>query len=102
MLAHASRGHGHSPSAEPIPKFARLTPEVIEATMQGLSSAIHGDARDAAAAVLRRLRTIVDECVPAHPSGPHQLGALPDIIGTVVTLQYPLIELERFLSDEQS
>ena len=54
--------------------------------------------RDAGAAVVRRLRVLVDESVPDHPSGPLQLGALPDVIGTVVSLQYPLMQLEQFLS----
>jgi hypothetical protein len=84
------------------PAFSRLSPEVVDATCLWLTSAIHGDVRDAGAAVVRRLRAIVDTCVPRHPSSPAQLGALPDIAGTVATLQYPLMQLEQFLSGTPS
>jgi hypothetical protein len=96
----------HSPTmiatAAGTPTLSRLTPDVLDATLNWLTSAIRGDARDAGAAIVRRLRTIVDESVPVHPSGPVQLGALPDVVGTVVTLQYPLVQLELFLSDAPS
>jgi hypothetical protein len=49
---------------------------------------------------VRRLRSYVDGCAPEHPSGPKLLGALPEILGTAVTLQYPLMQLEQFLGGE--
>jgi hypothetical protein len=89
-------------SARSAPSFSRLSPDVLDAICNWLTSAIRGDARDAGAAVVRRLRTIVDESVPERPSSPAELGALPEIIGTVVTLQYPLLQLEQFLGDTPS
>jgi hypothetical protein len=86
-------------TAAGTPRVSRLTPDVLDATLNWLTSAIRGDARDAGAAIVRRLRAIVEESVPPHPSGPMQLGALPDIVGTVVALQYPLVQLELFLGD---
>jgi len=86
----------------PATGFSRLSPQLIDATCSWLTTAIRGDTRDAGAAVVRRLRLLVDESVPEHPNGPLQLGALPDIIGTVVSLQYPLMQLEQFLGQMPS
>lgn len=86
----------------PAPTVNRLSPQIIDATCSWLTTAIRGETRDAGAAVVRRLRAMVDASVPEHPSGPQELGALPDIVGTVVTLQYPLSQLEQFLSNAPS
>lgn len=84
------------------PSFTRLSPAALDATFNWLEAALGSEARAAGALFVRRLRTIVEESVPEHPSGPAQLGALPDIAGTVVTLQYPLMQLERFLTGTAS
>jgi hypothetical protein len=103
MLATSRRRHIDAPKEEyRNPSFTRLSPEVLDASFTWLASALRSDARAAGAAVVRRLRAIVDESLPEHPTGPAQLGALPDIAGTVVTLQYPLIQLEQYLSDAHS
>ena len=51
---------------------------------------------------MSRLRELIDKSVPTRFTGPAQLGALPEILGTSVTLQYPLTQLERFLRGERS
>ena len=85
-----------------VASSTRLSPELLDASFNWLDSALHSDTRAAGAAVIRRLRAIVDESIPEHPTGPAQLGALPDIAGTVVTLQYPLMQLEQYLNEGQS
>jgi len=75
----------------------RLSSDLVELTLDRLASAIHGDASAAGATIIRRLRDAVDRCVPQRPTGAG-LGALPEILGTSVTLQYPLTQLEHFLS----
>ena len=77
--------------------FIRLSSDLVELTLDRLASAIHGDASAAGATIIRRLRDAVDRCVPQRPTGAG-LGALPEILGTSVTLQYPLTQLEHFLS----
>jgi hypothetical protein len=79
----------------------RLSPDIIDLTLERVTTAIHGQASAAGAGIIRRLRAVVDRCVPPRPSG-GELGALPEILGTSVTLQYPLMQLERYLSGEQS
>ena len=78
----------------------RLSPEVLELTLDRVGVALRGTTRPTGIALVRRLRAFVDRCVPERPSGPLQLGALPEIVGTTVTLQYPLMQLERFLQGE--
>ena len=103
MLAAQPRPLVGAPNEEcSRPSFTRLCPEVLDASFNWLASALQSDGRDAGAAVIRRLRAIVDDSVPEHPTGPAQLGALPDIAGTVVTLQYPLMQLGQYLSDAHS
>ena len=82
--------------------IVRLAPDVTDAQLDRVAEAILGDARHIGATIIRRLRALVDACVPEQPRGAVQLGALPEILGTAVTLQYPLIELERYLTGEQS
>jgi hypothetical protein len=82
--------------------FTRLSLDLLELILDRVAAAIRGEQRDRGAAALGRLRALVDDCVPARPSGAVQLGALPEILGTVVTLQYPLMQLERFLGGQPS
>ena len=79
----------------------RLTPDIVDLTVDRVATAIHGQSPAAGAATIRRLRALVDRCLPQHPSG-RALGALPEILGTSVTLQYPLMQLEQYLSGERS
>jgi hypothetical protein len=78
----------------------RLSPEAVERTLDRVAGALRGTTGPGGDALIRRLRAFVDRCVPERPSGPVQLGALPEIVGTTVTLQYPLMQLERFLNGE--
>lgn len=80
----------------------RLSRDLLELTLDRVADAISGEPRAHGATALRRLHALIDECVPRRASGALQLGALPEILGTVVTLQYPLMQLERFLSGEPS
>lgn len=79
----------------------RLSPDLIELMLDRIASAIRREPRAAGAAVVRRLRALIDRSMPAQPTAA-KLGALPEILGTTVTLQYPLIQLEQFLSGEPS
>ena len=81
--------------------LTHLSPDIVDLTLDRIAAAIHGRASTAGAAAVRRLRALVDQCVPQRPTGA-ELGALPEILGTSVTLQYPLIQLEQYLSDEHS
>ena len=80
--------------------FTRLSHDAIELTIDRIGIAIRGTTRGPGATAVRRLLAFVDACVPERPNGAVQLGALPEIMGTTVTLQYPLMQLEQFLNGE--
>jgi hypothetical protein len=69
----------------------------IDTELDRLTLAINGEGPSGGVDIVRRLRTLVDACVPERPNGGAQLGALPEILGAAITLQYPLVELERYL-----
>lgn len=77
--------------------MAGLTPDTVDMALHRLDEAIGGQGRARGATLVRRLRALVDACVAARPNEAAPLGDLPAILGTAVTLQYPLIELERYL-----
>jgi hypothetical protein len=72
----------------------------IDTALDRLTLAVNGPERSSGIAIIQRLRTLVDACVPERP-GPAQLGVLPEILGVAITLQYPLMELERYLDGER-
>jgi hypothetical protein len=80
--------------------MARLTSDTVDMALHRLSEAIDGHGRARGATVVRRLRALVDGCVPARPNDAARFGELPAILGTAVALQYPLMELERYLTGE--
>ena len=79
----------------------RLSPDIIDLTLERVAVAIHSPVRGSGAAALRRLRITIDRCSPQGANGIAS-AALPDILGTTVTLQYPLTQLELYLSGEHS
>jgi hypothetical protein len=88
------------PPDESAVTFTHLSHDAIELTLDRVSIAIRGATKGPGATAIRRLRAFVDACVPDRPNGPTQLGALPEILGTAVTLQYPLMQLEQYLLGE--
>jgi hypothetical protein len=80
--------------------FTRLSRDAIELTLDRVALAIRGTTRAPGANAIGRLRSFVEGCTPDRPTGPDALGALPEILGTAVTLQYPLMQLEHFLRGE--
>jgi hypothetical protein len=89
------------PSPDAAAAIARTAPDLIEMALDRLTLAIAGQASVDGVTILRRLRTLVDACVPERPTGAAQLGVLPEILGVAITLQYPLMELERYLVGER-
>jgi hypothetical protein len=80
--------------------ITRLSQDAIELTLDRVATAIRGTTQVPGAAAVGRLRSFVDRCVSDRSSGPLALGALPEILGTAVTLQYPLMQLEHYLLGE--
>jgi hypothetical protein len=80
----------------------RLAPDTVDLILDRLSAAARGERQSQAVADVRWSRTLIEDCVPHHPTGPTQLGALPKILGMVVTLQYPLMQLELFFGGQRS
>jgi hypothetical protein len=85
-----------------IARGGLLSPHATDAVLDGIAGEIERAPTAHGAMIVRRLHDLVDACAPARPTGGAQLGALPEILGTVVTLQYPLEQLERFLSGNPS
>ena len=83
------------------PVVPRLSADIVDVTLERVSGGLRGSQRRTAAVALRNLRGIVDRCVALPPSQ-YAANALPEILGTAVTLQYPLTQLELFLSDGSS
>jgi hypothetical protein len=80
--------------------ITRLSHDAIELTLDRVATAIRGTIRPPGTSAISRLRSFVDRCAAERPSGASALGALPDILGTAVTLQYPLMQLEHYLRGE--
>jgi len=78
-----------------------LNQSAIDMALDALTLAINGEERSGGVHIVRRLRTLVDASVPERPSGAAQLGVLPEILGAAMTLQYPLVELERYLGGDR-
>lgn len=83
------------------PVVPRLSTDIVDVALERVAGALRGSQRGTAAATLRNLRAIVDRCVALPPSQ-YAANALTEILGTAVTLQYPLMQLELFLSDGSS
>ena len=79
--------------------LARLTPDTVDMALHRLNEAIGGGNQNRMSAVtlVRRLRTLVDACIPVLADEAARSGELPAILGTAITLRYPLMELERYL-----
>jgi len=80
--------------------MARLTPDTVDMALHRLAAAIDGPGRARGATLVRHLRALVDACVASRPHEAARLADLPAILGTAATLQYPLIELERYLTGD--
>ena len=91
-----------TPAGKPGTAFTRLSRDAIELTLDRVEIAIRSATKTPGVTAVCLLRAIVDACTPEHSRGPSQLGALPEILGTAVTLQYPLMQLEQFLRAEAS
>jgi hypothetical protein len=78
-----------------------LNQSAIDMALNRLTLAINGEERSGGVQIVQRLRTLVDASVPERPNGAVQLGVLPEILGAVITLQYPLAELERYLGGDR-
>lgn len=89
------------PSDESAAFVTRLTPDIIDLTLDRLTRAIRGTEPEVGAAAVRRLRAIIDRAVPDHSMARRPPGTLSPLVGSAVTLQYPLMELERFLNGER-
>lgn len=77
----------------------RLSHDAIELTLDRVATAIRSATKAPGAIAIGRLRVFVDSCAD-RTTGPAPLGASPEILGTAVTLQYPLMQLEQFLRGE--
>jgi len=80
--------------------MARLTPDAVDMALHRLDEAIGGHGRARGATIIRQLRALVEACVAARPNDAVRQGNVPAIVGTAVTLQYPLDELERYLTGD--
>ena len=89
----------NGPSPDEGGAIARLTPDLVDMALDRLTLAIAGESRVDGVTILRRLRTLVDACVAERPTVRH--AVLPEILGAAITLQYPLMELERYLDGER-
>lgn len=90
---------GLSPD-ESGPVIERLSHDAIELTLDRVATAIRSTARGPGVSAIGRLRSVVDRCTVDRASGAAALGSLPEILGTAVTLQYPLVQLEQYLRGE--
>ena len=79
----------------------RLSGDIVDLTLDRVESGLRGFQRNSGADALRNLRSIVERCLVLPPSQ-FAANALPEILGTAATLQYPLTQLERFMSSEAS
>lgn len=83
------------------PVVPRLTGDIVDVTLDRIESGLRGFQRHSGADALRNLRSIVERCLVLPPSR-YAANALPEILGTAVTLQYPLEQLEHFMSGDAS
>jgi hypothetical protein len=79
----------------------KLSPDVIDPALAVLAREIRYSPSVPGVLMVQRLRRLVAECAPARPLAAPQLGVLPEILGSIVTLKYPLEQLEHFLSGDR-